>query len=974
MTIIPTAKARALFSTCPSTESYGENRVRSVSLLLAFLAACAPQTERIASAPQTETRSETVWAFEASDIPVDPGYRFGRLGNGMRYVIRNNATPPGTAIVRMQIKTGSLDEGLDELGFAHFVEHMAFNGSTNVPEGEMVRLLERNGLAFGADTNASTGFEHTTYKLDLPKSDPALLDVALMLMRETASELSFSPEAVDRERGVVLSELRDRNNFQLRNAIEDTKFMHPDALYPRRFPIGDIDLLKSASGEALKAFWAREYVPEHSVLIVIGDLDPKLVENKITEAFASWQARPGDPQPGGGPVRFDDGGRTQVYIDPALSERIMVTRHGPWLDETDTVAQRQENLLGQIGYNIVNRRLQRLSRQTDPPFRSAGYGTGGIFRDGRSTRLIVDTADGKWQRGLQATALEYRSALKYGFTDAEVSEQVANIRSMAENGAASADTRSNFALARAALALINDEAVPSHPTTSLARFEAFASQIEASPVLEAMKREALELADPLLRLRGRVAPKGGERALRAAWNKAMRLPISQETGQQLARFAYAYFGQPGEVVSDETSGPLAIRTIRFANGTMLSLRRTELELDRIRVKLSIDGGKMLDTRENPLTTDLMAYFEEGGLGAHSEDELQTILAGRTVEINFLAGEDSFVTQARTTPRDLEIQLQLLAAFVTDPGYRPEGETKYRQQINNYFKQLNSTPGMALNSAIGGIISDDDPRFTLLNVEDYRKLTYADLKSAISDRLAQGAIEIGLVGDFNADQAIALVAKTFGALPRREGEFRFYDDQRPRTFTGDRNRRVLRHEGPADQALLQIIWPSRDDSDSVETITLELLERIVRIELTETLREALGKTYSPGAASSLSRRWKGYGTFSIRASVDVVEIAATRAAIHDKLLELRDAPANDDVLQRARQPMLEGYDRALKSNVGWLSLVDRAQTEPERIERYLEAKQRLLTLTGEDIRAMAERYLDPEKALEVLVLPEGITAP
>ena len=109
-------------------------------------------------------------------------------------------------------------------------------------------------------------------------------------------------------------------------------------------------------------------------------------------------------------------------------------------------------------------------------------------------------------------------------------------------------------------------------------------------------------------------------------------------------------------------------------------------------------------------------------------------------------------------------------------------------------------------------------------------------------------------------------------------------------------------------------------------------------------------------------------------MDVVEIAATRAAIHDKLLELRDAPANDDVLQRARQPMLEGYDRALKSNVGWLSLVDRAQTEPERIERYLEAKQRLLTLTGEDIRAMAERYLDPEKALEVLVLPEGITAP
>jgi zinc protease len=158
-------------------------------LFLAALAACAPQQTRIAdaSASLVPPQVKPIWAFEASDVPLDPAFRFGRLDNGMRYIIRQNAHPQGTALVRMQIDAGSLDESDSERGYAHFVEHMAFNGSTNVPEGEMIRLLERQGLAFGADTNASTGFEQTTYRLDLPRNDPELLDTALMLMRGRSS-------------------------------------------------------------------------------------------------------------------------------------------------------------------------------------------------------------------------------------------------------------------------------------------------------------------------------------------------------------------------------------------------------------------------------------------------------------------------------------------------------------------------------------------------------------------------------------------------------------------------------------------------------------------------------------------------------------------------------------------------------------------------------------------------------------------
>ena len=937
------------------------------------LSACTPQLVRISSVA-TAPRAEPVWAFETSDIPADPDFRFGRLDNGMRYVVRRNATPGGTAIVRMEVAAGSLDEADDERGFAHFVEHMAFNGSANVPEGEMIRLLERNGLEFGADTNASTSFERTTYKLDLPRNDPALLDVALMLMRETAGRLTFAPQAVEREKGVVLAEMRDRDGYRLRDALDKAEFLHPVALYPERFPIGTEETVKAASAGGLKAFWAREYVPARTTVFVIGEFDPDIVETAIREKFGDWPETTAQAQPDAGPVEVGDHGRTEIHIDPALSNRLTATRHGLWLDEPDSIAQRQENLLRRIGYAIVNRRLARLARTAEPPFRSAGFGTGEVFKAGRSTRLIVDIVENHWSRGLAAAVTEYRRALKFGFTEAEVTEQIAKIRASVENGAASADTRTNSLLAASLFALLRDDLVPSDPRTVLERFEAFAPQITPKRVLDALKREAVPLKDPLLRFRGRSDPEGGAQAIRAAWREAMHAPLSRNAEIAQAGFAYTDFGPAGTVVRDTRSADLGIRELQFANGVRLNIKHTDIEKDRVHVRISVDGGKRLNTRDAPLTTAMIQTFEAGGLGEHSRDELLTILAGRTVDDEVDSDADSFVWDARTTPRDLELQLQLLTAYITDPGYRPEGEVRYRQNINNYFAKLRATPLSALQSEIGGILSDGDPRFTLGDVDDYRNLTFARLKQDLQDRLAHGAIEIGIVGDVDEEQAIALVAATFGALPSRESIFGTYDGQPPRPFTGNRGRHVIRHTGLENQALVRLTWPTRDDSEPVETLALELLEHVVRIELTETLREKLGKAYSPSAASSLSHDWKGYGTFAIAASVDLAEVPAARAAIFDMIARLREQPVSADLLRRARQPMIENFENVLKSNRGWLRLVDRAQTEPDRIDRYLHANDRLAALTPEDLQEIAQRYLDPDAAVEVLVIPEGADEP
>ncbi|WP_271439063.1 M16 family metallopeptidase [Pontixanthobacter luteolus] len=919
---------------------------------------------------ETAPPAQPVWAFEESDVPVDPAFRFGALENGLRYIIRENNRPEGTALVRMQIGSGSLSERDEERGLAHFLEHMAFNGSRRIPEGEMIKLLEREGLAFGADTNASTGFENTSYRLDLPRNDPALLDTALMLMRETASELNLNPDAIDRERGVILAERRDRRNYSQRETEDRFAFLTPGARYIDRFPIGIPEVLEQATADQFREFYAREYVPANTVLMIVGDFETDSVETAIRDHFSDWAAAPLPVEPPVGPIALERAGETDIYLDPALSERVAISRNTAALDEIDTVASRQQNLLRQIGYRVINRRLQRLAQGEDAPFRSAGFGTGTIFEDGRTTNLIVDTADGGWAKGLEAAALTLRTALAFGFSDAEVSEQVARTRAGQENAVSAASTRRNSSLIRAASALIDDGIVPSTPQSSLERFERFAPYITPAAVLAAVRNDAARLDNPMIRFRGRIAPDGGAAALRSSWNELASRKISRPETIAASQFAYTDFGPAGQVVSDEKDADLGIRKVRFANGVMLNLKQTDLSQDRISFRMNVDGGDLLNTRQNPLVTSLVAAIPAGGLGKHSVDELQTILAGRNARITISSGSDTFVSSGTTTGRDLELQLQLLAATLTDPGYRKEAQTRYRRNVTNYFKTLDATPGNALSASLGSILSDADPRFSLQSEKALKERTFSQLRADIAGRLTGGALEIALVGDFDPEQAIGLVARTLGALPQRETEFQPYTEARNRQFTADRSQRIVTHQGEPDQALLRYTWPTRDDEDLREAQTLELLERVTRLWLQEELREKLGKAYSPTSSNALSGIFPGYGTFSITASVDVSDIEETRAAISRAVNALKEHAVDADTLARARQPLLEAYSNALKSNGSWLGLVDRGQSHPEDIARFLKSEDVIKGISAEDVRMMAERYLSEDAAVEVLVLHES----
>ncbi|MBU1756053.1 MAG: insulinase family protein, partial [Alphaproteobacteria bacterium] len=631
--------------------------------------------------------------------------------------------------------------------------------------------------------------------------------------------------------------------------------------------------------------------------------------------------------------------------------------------------------LRQIAGGALSRRLQRLQRSEDPPFRGVSFSTADLFEAGRTTTLGVASEEGQWRRALQAAVDEYRRALEHGFSEAEIAEQLANLRTGFENAAANAGTRSNAALVGQALALAEGKFVPTAPADALARFETMAPGVTPAEVLAAMRADAIALDQPLIRFSGKTAPEGGEAGLRAAVEAAFARPVAPLEDSANAQFGYTDFGAPGEVVADSRTEELDIRTIRFANGVMLNLKPTDLADDRVTVQLTIDGGRMLASRADPLAVELAGLYTAGGLGKHSRDELQSILAGRSVGASFGAGDETFAGAATTTPRDLELQLQVMAAYLTDPGYRAEGLGPWQRSLADFFARLGRTPESALSEGLGPLLSDGDPRFTRQPLEAYRALDYGRLAATIADRLESGAVELALVGDFDEEQAIAMVARTFGALPRREPAFRAYEgENRERSFTDRRETVTLTHGGEPDQAILRMVWPTAGDEDWARTSRLTLLSRVMRLALTDTLREELGQTYSPVVDSSPSDIYRGYGTFSLGAAVDVAQLDAAEQAVEETVRAMIAEGPSADMVERARQPILEGLDNRLKTNAGWMGLAARAQSQPEDIRRFLEAKERQLAITPAELQALAAEYLDPAKAVRVRVVPETAPAP
>ena len=939
--------------------------ITSVPPALAQEAAAQPL-----AAPADAQRGLPAWDITKSDFPADPDITFGRLPNGMRYALMRNGNPKGEVAIRFTVAVGAREEADAENGAAHFVEHMAFNGSTGIPEGALLPMLERLGLSFGADTNAETGLEYTTYKLQLPRTDDETVGTALKVIREMAGELTFNPAAVDRERGVILNEAQVRNDPGRRRIAHYLQAALPGSRAGERVR-ADVERIRNITPDQLRAFYDAYYRPERATLAIVGDFDVAAMEARIKAGFSDWRGKGtardayASPLPGAA-----DAPAIASFVDPAIPEIVVLQRVSGWKPYHNSAAGAREDYLRAIGAFALSNRMNALARTADAPLLGAQAEDETLFRTANYFGLLAVAKDGQWAETLALAERELRRAAQYGFTAAEIAEAKANIATNAANAVAQAAGRSSADLAENLVAASLDNEVPTSPAFNLEFYQAIEASLTPEAVSEAF-RAAWQGGPTVVHVSTKQPIAGEGEAIAAVLAQSAAVAVTPPVEEAAVQWAYGEWGNPGAVVADDTIADLGIRTVRFANGLQLNLKVTDFEPGTVSYSLRVGNGLARFPKDRQGLRELLPVVASiDGLEQHSIDDLRRLLAGKAVSNPFDGEIDALVADGQTTPTDLGLQLELLAARLTATGWRPETAAQLAGIGPLVAEQVKANPIALMSISLGSVMAGGDARLGLENADALTQVTLDDLRAVVAPQLAQGPVALGLVGDFDPDAAIAAVAATLGALPPRAERREALDGTLPAAPVTDRTPRVLTHKGEADQGVLALAWPTTDGTDQRDDYTRDVLAAVMTLRLTEKLREELGATYSPEAFSNSELNLKGFGYLAAYATVPPEAMDETGAAIREIAAELAAQPPAADLLERARNPIRADFERAATQNSGWIGIVAEAQSNPAVLERRRNWRATLDAITPADVQAAARRYLASGAPVEIRVVPEG----
>ena len=940
---------------------------------LALVACAGASLSSVATAQTVSSLSanDKVWTQNQSDIQPDPAVRFGQLANGMRYAIVHNDTPAHETSLRLRIGSGSLEEREDQQGLAHFLEHMAFKGSTHVPRDEMIKLLERHGLAFGPDTNAHTQLTQTVFMLDLPESDHETLDLGLMLMRETGSELTLAQDAMNPERGVVLSEERVSDTPDYEAMTKRLEFQLPGQLAPHRLPIGKVDVLKAAPVSLIRDYYAANYRPDRATLIVVGDMDPAAMEAAIKAKFADWKAvGPETPALDLGRIA-QRGEQTQLVVQPGAHTSIHLAWIKPFDAAPDSEAKTRREEIEAVAIAVLNRRLEHAAQSDAPPFISAGANVDDAFRSAHETSLFVLPRPGAWKPALTAAVHIERQATLYGVTQAEVDREVVELRTRLQTAAAGAATRRTPAIADELVRTVDENEVFTSPAQDLARLNHDVDGLSAAEISRALKM-VFSGQGPLLSLVTPDPIEGGQDAVASTFAQAEGDRLAAAAAQTAMTWPYDSFGAPGAVASRREVADLGITYVTFKNGVRLAIKPTAFRKDQVLVNVRFGDGRLGLPTDRKTAIWAKSALTLGGLGKISLEDMGRVLADKQYGAQIAMGDDAFVLGGQTTPTDLSTQLQVLAAYVSDPGFTTAAFERIRNAFAAQLAQLDSTPQGVLGRDLGVLDHSGDPRWATPTEADVKAARLTDLEAILKPALASAPLEVDVVGDVKPDEVIRKVASTFAALPAREPTHPVPADAYAVRFPAPGGAPVdLTHKGRIDQAIAYEAWPTTGlFSDPQRARVLNVAAQVLELRMIDRVRVAEGMSYSPAAAGSPSDVFPTYGVVFADVETPPARIAGLYTAIREITADLRAKGPTGDELDRAIRPRVEGFTKAQQTNEYWMTWVGGSDADPRRLDIVRDTIPGYQRITAAQVQAAAATYLTDANAWRLEVTPKS----
>ena len=910
------------------------------------------------------------WPHRNSDIQVDDRINFGSFDNGLRFAWANNPEPNDRVYLRLHVNVGSLAEEESEQGMAHFLEHMAFNGSTNFPAGTLIEWFQDHGMSFGADTNAHTAFSETVYKLDLPNSDSKTLREGLTVMQDFAFNLLIEEAEVQAEKGVIDGEQRERDSDGWRVMLKQLEEMFQGIRHRERLPIGLKEIRDEFTAKSVRAFYEKWYRPDNMTLVLVGDLGELNPEELFAEYFGAIPAAigpcPQEPEVGSPEtLAFLYG----IYEDEIPTVDIALDRLSIYQEEELSVEEWLNDLPLNYAYGILNLRFSELAKKESTPFLSASASESNVFNVFEGQSLSVSADPEKWQEAFAVAEQELRKALKFGFQDAELDELRANAMRGLDEAVKREATSHSRGLLSGILKAAEEEFVP---TRAAWRREQMAPALEALSVDQciAALRDAWSKGEDSLYTTGNLDL--GSMAsvkLNSTLSASRKVAVKANDEISIAEFAYASTAaKKGKIVEEQMIDDLDFQQISFANGVTVNLKKTEFKENQVLISANLGEGRIsLANEQQALAFVAGQVFDGGGLAAHSADDLRRINAGKQVGVGFGMGDDRFSFSGSTTMEDLLRQCELMCAYLTAPGWRDDSLIQLRRAVPQMFEGLKHQHGGPLSTDFIPGLYENDPRVGLPAMKDILNVEMTDVAAWFNPQFSDGPLELSVVGDIDIDEAISAIAQTFGTLPTRRGA-KSFDERRsmPLALQGSRMEYTIETQVP--KSLVFIVYPMTDGIDTANRRSMSMLEAVLSDRLRLEVRERLGAAYSPGAGSEFSMVYPGDGIIYIQAMSDpdkVETLVEACLATADALA--KDGASNEEV-ERLREPIVNQLRDSRRTNSFWLGAIAESHWRPASLNDVRSVKEFYSTVSAEQISPLAAKYFSRANANICVVNP------
>lgn len=902
------------------------------------------------------------WPIETADLHPDPAWHWGTLNNGLRYVVRQNSLPAGRVSYRLVVEVGALHERPAERGFSHFVEHMAFNGTRRFP-GETLRTeMEKRGIALGPESSAFTFVTHTIYQFDAPGSTASEVDWVLSVLREFADGVTFDPKEVKRERGVIASETRDRISVSQRYDLRKRAELYPQSTLSHDIQ-GDPNL---ADAEKLRTFYHRWYRPERMMLAVVGDAAPELLAAAVERQFASLPARQDDPPVVEiGPIENPQTSTASLGLDvEAGGLSIEVLSLAP--TQPDSLAERRRNLAANIATQVLTERMQVVARESRGAFSNVGSRILAASPYAYETDVYIQSTNIVWDHSATTLARELRRTLEMTVYPEEAADAKTRIIHGSELALAAAPTAQSPELAGWVMQEALWHVVSLGPKETLRLAREILPQIDTFEVANAW-RSFWQPNRARIFVYGNFPVPHAADVIENAFSAEWKTELTAAPRPKTVEFPYTDFGPVGTISNRRLDAATDIHLVEFANGVRVAMKRTDFDANQVLFAAKLGHGWLqAPPYKSGLAPLASSTLLSGGLKRLSVEDLHRFLSLEPITLQFAVNEGAFQFSGNATPPKLELSLQLLCAYLTDARWDQKAiDASKMNLVSNFSEQMRTSEGV-----LGLInfyeLTGRDLRYRAPAFDNLTALGLTDLRVWLDSILRDEPLDFALVGDFDPEAAIPLLARTLGALPARTGA---RAEQFPIHFAKKGHEFAMPGPPQVDRAAVQILWAADQGTDVHASRQLEVLAAIFSNRLLQRVREDLGAAYAPTADY-----WRtGIGTeegYMIAYVTTAPKLASkVRKLILQEAEKLATRGATAAELTDAVTPMLARTKVQLKGNSYWLWNIALRAYEREEVltwpgTRYSDFER----ITLAEVNALARQILTRERALQFSVVP------